>query len=142
MTNCIICDLDGTLSLFDENKNPYDRDFENDKCSQPVRLLLESYQEKNPEALIYFFSGRSNKFRNQTVEFLTKSFVRGFDYELIMRKNKDFRKDTIVKEEMYNTFIKDNCKVDFVIDDRLQVCRLWYSLGLFVFNVNQGLIEF
>mgnify|MGYP003433581663 FL=1 len=59
-----------------------------------------------------------------------------------MRQFKDMRSDDIVKEEMYNTHIKDKYEVIGVFDDRLKVCRMWYKLGLFVFNCNQGLIEF
>ena len=142
MEKCIICDLDGTLSLFDkEKKNPYDRDFENDEVNEKVLFILKSWDYFNPKGSIHFLSGRNDKFKDQTLEFLNKHLV-GVHYNLVMRKDGDFRKDVIVKEEMYNNWIKDKYTVDFVIDDRLQVCRLWYSLGLFVFNVNQGLIEF
>lgn len=142
MEKCIICDLDGTLSLFDRNlKSPYDRDFENDDVNKRVLFILKSWSYFNPTGVIQFLSGRNNKFTEQTLEFLNKHLI-GIPYNLIMRQNKDFRKDVVVKEEMYNTWIKDKYEVDFVIDDRLQVCRLWYSLNLFVFNVNQGLEEF
>lgn len=141
---CIICDLDGTLSLFDrQQKSPYDRDFENDECSEQVKFILESYQNKYPERVIFFLSGRNDKFRGETTEFFQKHFDKSFSYALAMRKDQDFRKDNVIKKEMYNKYIKnEGYKVDFVIDDRLQVCRLWWNLGLFVFNVNQGLIEF
>jgi hypothetical protein len=144
MNKCIICDLDGTLSLFDrEKKNPYNRDFENDECSKPVKWMLEQYNITHPENVIFFLSGRDEKYRDQTLLFLQKYFNHPeFSYALIMRKEKDNRKDVIVKEEFYNEYIRDKYRVEFVIDDRLQVCRLWYSLGLFVFNVNQGLKEF
>lgn len=141
MRKCIICDLDGTLSLFDRNKkNPYSRDFENDDCNDRVLFLLNSWNEQYPEGIVFFLSGRSSKYREQTEIFLKKNLA--FPYILIMRMDKDNRKDVIVKEEMYNEWVKPYYEVDFVIDDRLQVCRLWYSLGLFVFNVNQGLIDF
>ena len=139
MEKCIICDLDGTLCLFDGN--PYDRDFKNDKCSPQVKFILESYINKYPNRKIIFLSGRNDKFKEETLNWLTNNLNHN-NFSLFMRKDKDFRKDTILKEEMYNQYIKYNFFVDFVIDDRLQVCKLWYSLGLFVFNVNQGLIEF
>ena len=141
MERCIIVDLDGTLSLFDKNKrNPYDRDFENDEVNIPVLDVIKSYLAYKPIKLI-FLSGRNDKFKSQTLDFIVGKCKLG-GFELHMRKDKDFRKDVIIKEEMYNKFIKGKYQVDFVIDDRLQVCRLWYSLGLFVLNVNQGLIEF
>jgi len=141
MEKCIICDLDGTLSLFDRNlKNPYSRDFENDEVNMPVLNIIKSYIQNHPVKLV-FLSGRNNKFKEQTLNFIVSKCGLG-GFELYMRPDKDFRKDVIIKEEMYNAYIKNQYKVDFVIDDRLQVCKLWYSLGLFVFNVNQGLKEF
>jgi hypothetical protein len=142
MEHCIICDLDGTLSLFDKDKkNPYNRDFENDESSEQVSFILKSYNWDKPEGVIFFLSGRNDKFRGSTEEFLNKHLVE-LPYILVMRKDGDFRKDVVVKEEMYNNYINGKYTVDFVIDDRLQVCRLWYRLGLFVLNVNQGLVEF
>lgn len=136
MENCIICDLDGTLCLFDGN--PYDRDFSKDIVNEPIRKILTSYLTNSYDNLV-FLSGRNDKFESVTREWLNKYFL---NYELYMRKDKDFRKDVIVKEELYNNHVKNKYNVSFVIDDRLQVCRLWYYLGLFVLNVNQGLIEF
>lgn len=136
MENCIICDLDGTLCLFDGN--PYDRDFSKDIVNEPIKKILTSYLTNNYDNLV-FLSGRNDKFENVTREWLNKYFL---NYELYMRKDKDFRKDVIIKEELYNNYVKNRYNVSFVIDDRLQVCRLWYSLGLFVLNVNQNLIEF
>lgn len=136
----IICDLDGTLALFGD-KNPFDRDFENDEVNIPVAMILQSLQFIHGRILkLIFLSGRNDKFKAQTEQFLRKA---GFsNYELHMRRNGDYRKDDIFKEEVYNEKVKDNYKVLFVIDDRLSVCRFWYKMNLFCFNVNQGLIEF
>ncbi len=142
MQRAIICDLDGTLSLFDkEHRNPYDRDFENDECSPQVKFILESWQKTFPDGKIFILSGRNVKFKKQSLTFLNQH-VPNLQYELIMRKTDDRRKDVIFKKEVYTQMIKGKYKVDFVIDDRLQVCRLWYSLDIYVLNVNQGLIEF
>jgi len=44
--------------------------------------------------------------------------------ELHMRKTDDVRKDSVVKKELYDEFIKDKYNVRFVIDDRPQVVRM------------------
>lgn len=138
----IICDLDGTLSLFDRKlKSPYDRDFENDITSPQVIFILQSWLLRNPNGKVTFFSGRDSKFHKQTVQFLSQGLDTK-DYNLYMRDSRDNRKDYIIKEEMFNTRLKDKYWVQFVVDDRLQVCRLWNKLGLFVINVNQELKEF
>ncbi len=52
------------------------------------------------------------------------------------------RKDTIVKEEIFWRDIADNYNVQFVIDDRPSVARMWRELGLKVFQVGDPHIEF
>jgi predicted kinase len=136
LPTCIISDLDGTLSLFG-NKNPYDRDFENDEPNIPVVEAVKTLTEQRP---LILFSGRSNKFEAQTRTWLKKQ---GIGYTmLVMREEGDFRKDTIVKNEFYTKYIENNYNVFAVFDDRLSVIGMWESKGLFVFNVNQGRIDF
>jgi hypothetical protein len=60
-----------------------------------------------------------------------------------MRKNNDFRRDSIVKKEIFNENIRNNFNVLAVWDDRIQVCvETWYELGIFCFCTNQGLKQF
>ena len=48
--------------------------------------------------------------------------------ELYMRKTDDVRRDSIIKEELYNEHIKDKYNVNMVFDDRPQVIRMWRGL--------------
>lgn len=139
--DCIICDLDGTLCLYDDDKNPYDRDFENDRFSENVLMIVNHYiHELNTK--VFFFSGRSEKHLNATLTMLTKELDPSY-FELYMRKEKDFRRDSVVKEEMFMTHIHNRYNPIMVIDDRLQVIEeVWNKLGIFVLNVNQGNIRF
>jgi len=59
-----------------------------------------------------------------------------------MRKSGDRRPDVEIKKEIYENEIFPKYEVYAIFDDRLSVCRMWYELGLFVFNCNQGLKEF
>jgi hypothetical protein len=59
-----------------------------------------------------------------------------------MRHNGDYRKDVVVKEEMYNDHIKGKYNVTVVIDDRLQVCRMWHRLGLPLLRVGDPDADF
>ena len=45
-----------------------------------------------------------------------------------MRKSGDNRKDTIIKKEIFNSEIRDKYYIDFVIDDRPCVIRMWKKL--------------
>lgn len=131
LDDCIICDLDGTLCLYGD-KNSYYRDFENDQVNLPVLNIINNAAVDK----IFFFSGRNGKYESQTRRFLDDYVLE--DYTLVMRDSEDMRRDSIVKEEMFNNYIKDKYNVEFVIDDRLQVIEeCWNKLDIFVLNVNQ-----
>src|SRR5574343_7894 len=121
----VICDLDGTLAFLN-GRNPYDAtNCDKDIVNNAVLDIL-----KNNENII-FLSGREDKNREPTLIFLNRcGFSLNENILLFMRKTADNRKDSIIKEEIFNTEIKDKFFVKYVIDDRLQVCRMWHSLGL------------
>jgi len=142
LTPAIICDLDGTLSLFDrEVKNPYHRDFENDIINEPIREYLHFQMKYGTQ--IVFFSGRRENYEKQTREFLTKCGFSPDDYLLFMRMDGDNRSDDLIKFQLFDDFIRDKYYVKVIFDDRLQVLEnVWLKLGIPVFNVNQGNIRF
>lgn len=55
-----------------------------------------------------------------------------------MRKDGDFRKDSIVKEEIYREWIEPFHEVLFCIDDRKQVVDMWRSIGLTCLQCAEG----
>jgi hypothetical protein len=55
-----------------------------------------------------------------------------------MRQTDDNRKDSIIKEEIYDAHIRGKYNVLFVLDDRDQVVQMWRSLGLTVLQCNEG----
>ena len=59
-------------------------------------------------------------------------------HNLWMRKDDDYRKDSIVKEEMFFEHVNDKYTVELVMEDRHQCVRLWRDLGLPCFQVNWG----
>ena len=58
-----------------------------------------------------------------------------------MRTKDDNRKDSEVKREFYDE-LKDRYDIKYVVDDRLQVCRLWWELGLCLLKVGDPDLEF
>ncbi len=144
LPNAVICDLDGTLALFGD-KNPYDRDFENDSLNQPVATVLWNVHQTGLGAKIIFVSGRKNKFLEQTKKFLLKNGFSEIIYEALYmpRADDDNRKDTVIKKEIYEEHLKGKYNILFVIDDRPQIVKFWREeIGLFVFDVNQSGIDF
>ena len=127
----LIFDLDGTLALFGD-KNPYERDFENDKVNWPVYSIIA-----NSPYNVIFVSGRFEEFRKQTELFLIKTFGHT-NYKLFMRKDGDMRNDAIVKYEIYRENIHGKYKVEFVLDDRNRVVNMWRRIGLTCLQVAEG----
>lgn len=129
----ILCDLDGTLALITD-RNPYDASMcENDKVNEAVATCLRNHALSFK---IFFMSGRSDKYREQTEKWLA-------DHGLLfgpvyMRKEGDDRKDSIVKHELFDAHIKGQYNVSFVLDDRDQVVEKWREMGLTCFQVNYG----
>lgn len=142
LPHAIICDLDGTLALFGD-KNPYERDFINDKLNEAVNKVIDGYiNSRNPGSLI-IFSGRSDRFKEETSEWLKKYGIKPDIFEMrTTQEEKAQVKDVIVKERMFETFVRGNFNIDFVLDDRLQVCRLWHSLGLSLLRVGNPDADF
>ena len=144
MKKAIICDLDGTLALKHEDRDWYDSSTcALDNINEPVQLVLnmaQKYNLGNVEFDIIFVSGRQEKDREPTQEFLEKY---GFDEcPLFMRTTDDFRNDTIIKKELYEENVKGNYEILFVLDDRnsekCPVVDMWRELGLPCFQVADG----
>lgn len=136
LPHCIICDLDGTLATI-VGRSPYnDKDVSADELNPAVFTVIRSYSI-SPAVYIILMSGRDEgRSRLSTEQWLAKHNV---PYDaLYMRPAGDTRKDTIVKTELYNTHIKDKYTVDFCLDDRDQIVKLWRGLGLTCFQVAPG----
>ena len=126
----IICDLDGTLALL--GRDPYDAtDAHLDTLNSPVAKVLSLYNGK-----IVLVSGRESKYRPQTEKWLD---THGIRYDaLFMRKTGDYRKDFVIKKEIYEQEIKGKYEIEFVLDDRDQVVKMWREIGLTCFQVAYG----
>lgn len=134
LPHAVICDLDGTLALFDDMRSPYSTELcESDKINQSVRYVLNLIKEPR---IIIFVSGRYEKFRPQTERWLKSNEI---EYtHLYMRPDDEHKNDYLVKEDIFNLNIKNRYYIDFVMDDRDRVVDLWRSLGLNCFQVNYG----
>ncbi len=135
LPKAIICDLDGTLALMN-GRNPFDAtNCDQDLLNEPVSNLLKNYKKLGYKILLV--SGREDKYKEPTLRFLATHEIE-FD-DLIMRKSRDSRKDSVVKTEIYNSHIKDNYFIEFVLDDRNQVVDTWRNdLKLPCFQVYYG----
>lgn len=132
----VIFDLDGTVCDISK-RSPYDTakcylDTPHDHVLNMINLF------NNKKYQILFCSGREDKYRQLTEEWLDKH-LSGLDfpvsYKLFMRNSSDMRSDDLIKEEIFDQNIRNNYLIKAVVDDRLRVCKMWHALGLPLFRV-------
>ena len=131
----VVCDLDGTLALM-HDRDPFDASrCDEDELNEPVASVLRCFSGNGYQILLV--SGREERFREPTIRFLEKHNI--LYHHLWMRQNKDFRKDAIIKKEIFDTNITGKYFIEFVLDDRNQVVEMWRKeLQLPCFQVNYG----
>jgi phosphoglycolate phosphatase-like HAD superfamily hydrolase len=141
MINTYVFDLDGTLA--DGNGrdfyNPSNEEILKDLPIKPIVQIAQSLLHNGFN--LVFLSGREDKYQDVTSKWIS-THLGVKEPVLFMRKTKDQRKDAIIKLEIFNEHIKPNYNVLAVVDDRMQVCKMWYEQKIFCINVNQGLIEY
>lgn len=132
-----LCDIDGTVALMTSGRSPFDEtrvheDTPNENVVRVVKGIMEKHH-------VVFISARTAGCYDETIAWL-KEHVTGPDStpELYMREEKDFRKDRVVKTELFDKHIRGQYDVYGVFDDRKQVCEMWREMGLTVFQVDEG----
>jgi uncharacterized HAD superfamily protein len=130
----IIVDIDGTVA-HKTDRDIYDYEKALSDSSDAViieivkALWLQNYK-------IIFITGRSDECIQVTREWLRLHCPPYIG--LHMRQAKDFRKDAIVKKELYEQYVKDHYDVLCVFDDRNQVVDMWREIGLKCLQVQPG----
>ena len=132
----IIVDLDGTLCdsssrhIYAQLKQ-WDKFYAGipyDPVNVWCRNIVENYAVRGYKIL--FVTGRSEKAREDTNKWLYSNLIPQVDYDLIMRRENDFRPSWIVKREIYENQIAGRYIVELCIDDMQDQCDMWRGLGL------------
>lgn len=130
----ILCDIDGTLAHMD-TRSPYDWErVGEDTLDMTVASILDVYHQRGVK--IVLLSGRDGICRPHTEAWLRRWQV-PYD-SLYMRTPHDNRKDTLIKQELFESHIRATYHVLFVLDDRNQVVEMWRGLGLKTLQVAAG----
>lgn len=127
-------DIDGTIAKMNR-RSPYDWK----KVGQDIPKLRVIEILKNLSYAghkIILMSGRDGSCLEETKDWLKRWDI-PFD-AIAMRDAGDNRKDSIVKQELYEKHIKNTYNVIAVFDDRNQVVDMWRSLGLTCCQVDYG----
>lgn len=122
--DCWIIDVDGTLAIKSSERGYFDwRKVDLDYPNQYVIDLVKNIKDD-----IIIVSGRDEVCRDLTVEWLEKY---GIKYKhLYMRPTNNYQRDIVIKQDIFDEYIKDNYNVKCVIDDRPCCVRLWRSMGI------------
>jgi len=144
LPECIIVDIDGTVALMN-GRSPYDGSkVDTDLPNVPViDLVLNTVGDRNYPTELIFMSGRAKNSEELTRNWIDKYIISRINdynltYQLYMRESDDWRKDSIVKKELYEKYVKDKYNVNFVLDDRDQTVKGWRDLGLLCLQVYYG----
>lgn len=133
-----LVDIDGTLAKM-VDRSPFDWDrVDTDLPVQAVVELVRHLAATSNRVVV--MSGRDEQCRSITESWLKEHDI-PFD-QLYMRPIRDTHKDSVVKAELFDKHVRHSYNVRGVIDDRLQVCRMWHSIGLPLFRVGDPDADF
>lgn len=146
----IIVDVDGTLADMRGVRGPFEWDKVHlDRPHQDIIDLVKDLADAGTDIMsgdalegteykykIIITTGRDGVCEKATKKWLDDYKVPYHDFYI--RKAGDFRKDNIIKSEIYMDHIRPKYDVKYVIDDRDQVVEMWRSLGLRVLQVAPG----
>ncbi len=139
LPDCVIFDIDGTISHTNGKRGFFDLEkVDVDDLNLIVSEQIEFHKNKGRRIII--LSGRDEICRDLTEQWLDFYNIK-FD-DLFMRPKDDVSKDRYVKKKIYEDEIQNKYNVLTIYEDRLSVLSLWYELGLFTYNVNQGLKKY
>ena len=130
----VITDVDGTIAHMGTRRSPFDWKKVGVDAPDPIIIgalkawKMAGFNAETDNIQILVVSGRDGSCRKETEEWLDSY---GVPHDAIfMRPANDFRKDSLIKKEIYENDIKGKYNVIMVYDDRNQVVDVWRSLGL------------
>jgi len=133
--DCVVFDLDGTLAHNNGKRGYFDwLKVGVDEVDEIVKETLLSFKSSNYKIVIV--SGRDGESLQKTIEWLKDNEI-PYD-DIYLRLKGDYRKDTVVKTEIYYQNLKHKYNILCVLEDRKKVVDMWRGLGIKCFQVIDG----
>lgn len=144
--SAVLCDVDGTLAdnshrqhwVRSKPKNwaAFNATMEQDK---PISATIHTLKALKAAGFkIIIVTARTDDLKQITVDWLAEHDI---IYDVMyMRKDKDYRDDSIVKSELLDQILAEQPAwyPEFVLDDRDRVVQMWRSRGIPCFQVAPG----
>ena len=129
--HAIIVDMDGTLCY-----NITERPFYGENCAEkikddvPFEDTLNLINNYDTQVIIVTGRNQNNNVKEETIKWLDR-YVH-VPYKLYMRDCDDFSPGVEFKKNIYETKIKPEYYVDFVLEDSPKIVKMYRDLGLTV----------
>lgn len=134
-STAIILDIDGTLAHM-AGRSPYDPTRYHEDTKDEIIAKIALYYSAHEVTKVLVMSGRDEEYRPETEAWLSAHYIH-YD-ALFMRPQGDKRNDAIVKDELFEKHIAGKYNIDFVLDDRDRVVKMWRAKGLKCLQVADG----
>jgi predicted kinase len=136
LPDAVIVDIDGTMAKM-KDRSPYD--WMRVGEDEPVQAVIDAVKAAHCSgSQIIVMSGRDGSCKYPTLGWLKRHLGPDISFKLFMRAEKDGRRDDIVKLELFDTHVRNKFNIQYVLDDRDQVVRMWRKLGLTCMQVAPG----
>lgn len=136
LMSAVIVNLD-CLSIWNKDKREfceYDK-AHSDNVNQTVKKIIMTLHKYLNYQIIYM-SGRTDVYMSPSIRFLTGNMCP--QGPLYMRKRNDGRQEWIVFGDMFEQHIRDHYDVKLVLDNDKDTVDFWRSIGLTVFQTDEG----
>jgi len=149
MSKIVVCDIDGTISKVGNRikyleQSPKDWDAFYGACGEdePNHTILNMLRTVSMRYTIVWCSGRRESCRKDTNTWMDKFGWGIYFIHILLRKDDDFRSDTIVKKELLDNYLSENGytkdDVAFILEDRSSVVKMWRDAGYTCLQVAEG----
>lgn len=129
----ILIDIDGTVAEMNGRK-PYEWDkVGEDLPRQAPICLVQGMIEQGITPI--FLSGRDGVCKDLTYKWILDNIMEWYlpengGFHLFMRTAGDSRKDSVVKKELFDSYVRKNFNVVGAIDDRKSILELWTQMKI------------
>jgi predicted kinase len=132
---CFIYDMDGTLTIHKNGRNPYSDECLDDIIRESLALIEHRLNDQYVQYHTVICTGRNKSAESNTKRWLSTHAI--FYDDFYIREEGDFRPDWVIKEEMWRKIAK-KYRIIAMFDDRTQVVRLARALGFDVYQIGTG----